>query len=117
MKDFSFPGIYRIKRSSEFVDIQGDNSKLYSRSLLILFRHTEQPFSRLGIVVSRKVDKKAVIRNRIKRHIREIFRHEHDRFTQSIDMVVIARAEAVRSNLWEIRKDFTYALKKGGVLK
>jgi ribonuclease P protein component len=48
---------------------------------------------RLGITVSRKVGN-AVVRNRIKRGIREWFRRCRDEMAGDIDLVVIARPAA-----------------------
>lgn len=47
--------------------------------------------ARVGLVVSKKVSKKAVIRNRIKRQVRESFRLQQNNFG-SIDFVVVAKA-------------------------
>src|SRR5690606_30651670 len=49
--------------------------------------------ARLGITVSRKVGN-AVVRNRIKRVVREAFRHSGALFDAGIDVVVIARPNA-----------------------
>ncbi len=46
--------------------------------------------ARLGITVSRRVSRRAVDRNRIKRRIRESFRHLRIGFG-SVDIVVVAR--------------------------
>ncbi len=48
---------------------------------------------RLGMAVSRKVSKKAVVRNRLKRRIREVFRHHRHRLP-AMDIVVVARPGA-----------------------
>ena len=50
-------------------------------------------YPRLGLAVSRKVSRKAVIRNRIKRVLRETFRREQRRLT-AVDFVVVAYPEA-----------------------
>jgi ribonuclease P protein component len=47
--------------------------------------------ARLGMVVSKKVSKKAVVRNKIKRQLREYFRHQAP-LLKSIDFVVVAKA-------------------------
>jgi len=47
--------------------------------------------ARVGLVVSKKVSKKAVVRNRIKRQIREAFRLQQ-RQLGAIDFVVVAKA-------------------------
>ncbi len=51
-------------------------------------------FARLGQVVSRKVDKRAVQRNRIKRLVRESFRRQKAGAEQGIDFVVLAHRHA-----------------------
>ncbi|NBB91773.1 MAG: ribonuclease P protein component [Gammaproteobacteria bacterium] len=49
--------------------------------------------ARLGIAVSRRVSKRAVDRNRIKRQVRETFRLWRDKL-ESLDYVVVARSAA-----------------------
>jgi len=47
--------------------------------------------ARLGLVISKKVSKKAVVRNRIKRLVRESFRLQQDDFG-AFDFIVVAKA-------------------------
>lgn len=51
---------------------------------------------RLGLAVSRKVSRKAVVRNRIKRSVREYFRREQQTLC-ALDFVVIAYPEATNA--------------------
>jgi len=48
---------------------------------------------RIGITVSRKVGV-AVVRNRVKRWIRECFRRQRSAFSTKLDVVVVARPAA-----------------------
>jgi ribonuclease P protein component len=48
---------------------------------------------RMGITVSRKVGG-AVVRNRVKRWIRECYRRRHPEFPCAVDVVVVARPAA-----------------------
>ena len=57
---------------------------------------------RLGVTVSRKVGN-AVIRNKVKRAIREWFRSERDGLADGVDVVVIARRPAVSLSGHEVR--------------
>lgn len=57
---------------------------------------------RLGVTVSRKVGN-AVIRNKVKRAIREWFRSERDGLANGVDVVVIARRPAVSLSGHEVR--------------
>ena len=55
---------------------------------------TEDTDTKIGISISRKVSKKAVVRNRIKRQIREAFRSLLPKISSPWLIVIIVKAEA-----------------------
>ena len=62
--------------------------------------------ARLGITVSRKVAKKAVVRHRVKRRIREIFRRwPHRRELGAVDLVVHVKPSAARASFAELDEE------------
>ncbi len=63
---------------------------------------------RIGLVVSKKVGN-SVVRNRVKRVLREAFRIAEGR---GLDLVVIARPAAANADFAEMEKDLGLALKK-----
>ena len=60
------------------------------------------PYGRLGIVVSRKTSPRAVVRNRVKRQIRESFRCQKEKFS-GLDIVVVAGPRAGTAQLISLR--------------
>lgn len=60
------------------------------------------PHGRLGIVVSRKVSPRAVVRNRVKRQIREAFRH-YQKNLGGLDIVVVANSKAAAAPVTALR--------------
>ena len=70
-----FPRAARLLNPIEFKRVFKRNSLSSDRYFRVLGRPNEAPFCRLGMAVSRQVDKRAVGRNRIKRVVRESFRH------------------------------------------
>ncbi len=66
-------------------------------SFKVLARSNQLPYSRLGLAVSRQVDRRAVERNRLKRIVRESFRAHYLAETgrTSVDIVVLPRRQAV----------------------
>jgi ribonuclease P protein component len=60
--------------------------------------------SRLGVTVSRRVGN-AVVRNRVKRQLREWFRHARSAMPEARDVVVIARPAAGSATRTQIRTE------------
>ena len=64
------------------------------RAGCLIVRHQANNYRsdfRLAVVVSKKVDKKAVVRNRIRRRIYELFRCRLPSFGMGVDMAVIVQ--------------------------
>ena len=102
-----FPPDRRLKRHAEFQTVFSRNKRISNRKFRILV-HNEQNRSgtRLGIVVSRRVSKKSVERNRIKRQVRECFRANQHKLINR-DMVVIAHRDCATATNSELRKSLT----------
>ena len=66
---------------------------------------------KLGIIVSKKVGK-AVVRNRIKRRIREILRQETDLFVDGIRIAVVVKRSAVSLRFGDLKETVTGALRE-----
>ncbi|MFH1728979.1 MAG: ribonuclease P protein component [Pseudomonadota bacterium] len=63
----------KIKKRNDFINIKKEGSKKRADNILLLFRKNEKNKARIGIIVTKKTGN-AVIRNKWKRSIREIFR-------------------------------------------
>lgn len=85
----------RIRKRPDFLRIQDGGVRVGTRHFLVLLSAGPSPDAapRIGIVASRKVGG-AVVRNRAKRLVREVFRHAADLFPAGLDVVVIVRAGA-----------------------
>lgn len=84
----------RLKKRWEFQRTYQDGRKYWNRYFVIYTRNTETDTLRLGITVSKKVGK-SVKRNRVKRLIREAFRHLRPTLKKQYDIVVIGRVQAI----------------------
>ena len=70
----AFPRTARLLKPADFKRVFKKSSASSDRYFKVLARRNDGGGSRLGLAVSRKVDKRAVGRNRIKRVTRESFR-------------------------------------------
>jgi len=86
----------RLRKSDDFVAVFRSKPVVSNdRFFRVLSKKTaDQP--RLGLVVSKKVDKRAVERNRIKRMVREVFRQWSDQtaIKTSVDIIFQAKPAA-----------------------
>lgn len=67
----------------------------------------------VGLVVSKKVGK-AVVRNKVRRRLREILRRMH---LPPCELVVVAQPDAAGAEYAELWKDLSYALMKSGLIQ
>lgn len=73
---------------------------------------------RLAVVVSKKVSKSAVKRNRIRRRLYEVFRLQESNFTQPYDMVMTVFHEQVATlTAGEIERLVKAQLRQAGITK
>lgn len=61
--------------------------------------------NRFAFIVSRKISKKAVLRNKIKRRLREVIKKNIPNLPQGFDFLIIAKPIIVNKNFREIEKD------------
>ena len=86
----------RLRRRADFVTVQSEGTKLHGRHVLALARKRGEPLlpGRLGLTVTKKVGN-AVVRNRIKRMLREWMRL-HGWVPAGWDVVLVAKDSAAR---------------------
>ena len=82
-----------------------------SSYLVVYFRPNRRGNNRLGVTVSAKLGH-AVVRNRIRRRIREIFRLNQPKLKQGYDMIVVARGRSVRTSYQEMDRAFLSVCRK-----
>ncbi len=72
--------------------------------------------NRLGLTAGKTVGN-AVLRNRIKRLMRESYRLMEDRLAVGYDIVMVSRSRAPSQSLDKIKKDTAFAMKKLGLFR
>lgn len=115
-----FPRTARVRAGSDF-DRIFKHGRRVALPVLALHWQAELPDAsghdgpRLGLAVSRKVDPHAVGRNRIKRALREAFRHHRAALADG-DYVVVARVGAARLSGAQVGEAFLKLLQRAGVV-
>ena len=89
----------------------------YANSYIVLYaRKNRTNANRVGITVSKKLGH-AVVRNRVRRRLREIYRLNEEKFQPGWDIVVVARTKAIHADFDKLQSGYLELAKKAGILK
>ena len=84
--------------------------------LVLYARKNRTDTNRVGITVSKKLGH-AVVRNRVRRRLREAYRLNEDKFQSGWDIVVVARTRAIHADFSQLVESYLSAAQKAGILK
>ena len=101
---------------AEFDRVKRDGIQIAAKRVVIGLLPAPDDKTRLGIVVSRRYDTRAVQRNRARRLIRESFRLLRHGFTTPHWIVIISRKHLQNASLQDLQRDLCGALEQAGVL-
>ena len=108
---------FRIKKNEEFQLVIHRGESFANRQFVIyILDKQEQDFFRIGLSVSKKIGN-AVIRNQVKRYIRQTFLELNENIPAGKDFVIIARKPAADMTFSEVKSSLMHVLKRAGVLK
>jgi ribonuclease P protein component len=89
--DAGFPREFRILKTSDFARVTREGFRIHTETFIVFGAPGPAGHPRLGVAVSRKVGK-AVVRNRFKRLLREVFRSNLKALPSPVDLVVVVKA-------------------------
>ena len=100
-----YPKTARILKRNEYLAIQRSSLRVVTDNFIIYGRKRRRRTARVGITVSKKVGN-AVVRNRVKRLVRETFRVAKDVLPPDLDFVLVARRQRPIESLEDTRRQF-----------
>ena len=111
----SYPKAVRLRRRAEFLAVQREGRRRHSEHLVVIRQPAPGLCSRLGVTVSKRVGN-AVVRSRVKRLLREVFRACRGDIKPPSDVLVIAKPGADTLTYAQAATEFvrTLELSAGG---
>lgn len=89
---FSFSSEYRLVSKQDFQSVFAKSRKITRNPWVVLYRPNLLAHPRIGIMLAKHHVKRAVDRNRLRRVIRESFRHHKD-VLKGLDIIILLRSE------------------------
>jgi len=111
----TFPKLSRLRKSWEFKRVWKMGCRLHTPHFILLVTENSSQGPRLGLTVSRKIGN-AVLRNRVKRHVREFFRQQKENFAANLDLSIIAKRGAASLSMNDTYVELQKALEAKGHL-
>jgi len=102
-----------LKKSSEFNSVYKQGKSCVTKNIVMYWKKNRKPCNRIGCTVSKKVGN-AVVRNRVKRLMKESYRLNSKNIPKGYDLVFVARVRMKDANYVAVEKTMRYLLKKIG---
>jgi ribonuclease P protein component len=89
------PVANRLKKDEDFRQVASGGRYVYSPYFTLKYLPNKLEFSRFGFVISTKIDKRATVRNRLKRQIREVIRLKLAKIPAGYDIMLVPKKQAL----------------------
>lgn len=107
----------RLLKKKEFEKVKTEGQVLTSRFFGIAFVKNNLGVPRFGFIVSNKISKKAVLRNKTKRLLREVARGLLPRVKDGVDVLFLAKKTILEASFKDVSKEAEKLFKKGQLFK
>lgn len=103
-----------LKLNHIFRRLYGTNGQ--ANSYLVLYaRRNRSQYNRVGVTVGKKLGG-AVVRNRVRRRLREVYRLNEAVFAPGWDIVVVARSRCIKADFSKLTQAYLSLAEKAGIL-
>lgn len=107
---------YRLTKRSDFQSVFKEGKRGFGKFFSIRYRVNNLKNSRIAVVASTKVSKKAIERNKLKRQTREIVEFFLPNFEQNLDVIVNILSPSLNKEYDLLKKDLSLLLKKNKII-
>jgi ribonuclease P protein component len=108
------PPLPTLRRRADFDAVMRSGTARSHRILVLRWRHTDRAETRIGLSTPRAIGG-AVVRNRVRRRLREIVRERLGDIGAGYDLLLIARPDAAGASFAELRSALATLLERAGI--
>lgn len=108
----------RLTKKTDFEKLKKYGKSFQAKSFALLVKQREGDLPpRFGFIVSKKISRKAVERNKVKRRLRNIVLESLDKVSNGYDFLILAKKNVLLSELETQKKEMTKVFSDANVLK
>lgn len=107
---------YRLRKNIEFKRVYNKGKNYWNRNLTLYVKKNGLEETRLGITITKKIGN-AVVRNKIKRRVKEIYRLNKHRVKNGYDLIFIPKKNVVDLSYKELERSIIHILRISKILR
>ncbi|MEG1432024.1 MULTISPECIES: ribonuclease P protein component [Eubacterium] len=101
-----------LRKQKDFDGVFNEKNVFGNRHFTLFYKKNGESFNRIGIIVSKKISKKAVCRNRLRRQIKESFRQRQVGVKTGYDLIIIAKARCLNDAFSDLDRSLDHLFYK-----
>ncbi|NLN14591.1 MAG: ribonuclease P protein component [Tissierellia bacterium] len=107
---------YRLRKNMEFKRVYDQGRNYWNRNLILYVRKNDLNETRVGFTITKKIGN-SVVRNKIRRRMREIYRLNFHNLKAGYDLVFITKKNVVDLSFKELESSMLHIMKIAKLLK
>lgn len=115
MAYLTFPQSSRLKKKIDFSYLIHNKKKISGKNVLLYYVKIQDSGQKFAFSVSKKVDKKAVVRNKIRRQLKEIIRLNQHSINKRYDMLLIAKNTILDTDFKQLESEVKELMDRVGL--
>lgn len=108
--------IYRLRSNMEFKKVYNGGRNYWNRNLVLYVRRNNMVNSRVGYSITKKIGN-SVVRNKIRRRMKEIYRLNFDNIKNGYDLIFIPKRNIVDISFKDLESAMLHIMKLSKVYK
>jgi ribonuclease P protein component len=106
---------WRLRSRADFARLRREGRVFRHPAVTLSLAANELPHNRYGFITAKHLGK-AVVRNRVRRRLREVIRQMHPQLSSGFDMVFIVRPPLVEQPMTKVAQIVGDVLRKAGLV-
>ena len=101
-----------IKKNDNFKKIIDTGKLIKNNNYIIYYKNKKYKYYRFGISVGKKISNRAVVRNKLKRQIKNIIDNNKNEYQNSKDYIIILKKSCLEETYSDLEKSFINIMKQ-----
>lgn len=108
--------VYSLRKNIEFKRVYKNGKNYWNRNLILYVKKNDYDYNRVGFSITKKVGN-SVVRNKIRRRLKEIYRLNIHNLNSGYDLIFIPKNNTVDISYQELESAMLHILKISGMTK